>query len=191
MLRWVLLLLLLPCWLPAGAAPVKARPLAGIGLLRLTEQSAGRGKVALYREPGVGRVLTATIDELPVLRESGAAGDFCYLPVTARKRGWLKIQYDEAERDAWLESRTGWQFLRWEEFLPGRQVSLLKGLRKDYYQLRREPALTADSTGNVDKEVKLTVQQVDGDWLAVAAGGTAGWLRWRDDNGRLQIQLIH
>jgi hypothetical protein len=189
-MRWYHLPLFLLLVLPqlVEAAPAKARPLAGTGLLRLPVQTLAPAEIVLYREPGVGRIQVAGIADLPVLKQSPSAESYCYLPVIARKRGWLKIIYDDSEHDAWIERRNGWLFLSWDEFLTGARVNMARGLRKEFYQPRREPLPSAELLESVEKRQPLAVLQVEGDWIRIAAGeNMGGWLRWRDDNGRLLV----
>lgn len=183
----LLLLLLLP--LPAYAAsPVKARPLSGIGVLVIR----GNADLPLYREPGIGRLALLPPARLPLLSSSppGGTGIF-HAVVLARRPEWLRIIFDEAENSGWLERRTAWDFYQWEEFLPGRQFTILAGLRQDYYQLRILPAQDADVVASPGSGELFRIGTVSNDWVQVqSGGGKGGWLRWRDDNSRLLINLI-
>jgi hypothetical protein len=172
------------------AAPVKARPPAGIGVFCVPDHSAEQTSLVIYREPGIGRILATEITGLPY-RQQNAAGAYSCLPVIARRHGWLKIIYDDAERDGWTENRNDWYFLRWEEFLAGRPIALFKGLRKDYYQSRREPQVSAELLESLAPQQPIDVLEVAGGWLLVATGGRKlGWLRWYDDNGRLLVHSL-
>jgi hypothetical protein len=169
------------------ASPVKARTLSGVGVVRITE-SAATSKVALYREPGIGLLQTVSLTALPSLRLNGINLERLYFPVIAKKRGWLKVVLDDAERTGWLEMGRGWEFSSWERFLENRQITMLRGLRKDYYLLRKAAAITADSLGSMEKSSSLVCREINGEWVMVeTAGGVSGWLRWRDENGRLLL----
>lgn len=170
-----------------AASPVKARTLSGVGVVRITESGA-MNRVSLYREPGIGLLQTISLTALPSLRLSGINLDRLYFPVIAKKRGWLKVVIDDSERTGWLEMQRGWQFSSWERFLENRQVTMLRGLRKDYYLLRKAAAITADSLGSMEKSNSLVCREIDGEWAMLeSAGGVSGWLRWRDENGRLLL----
>jgi len=178
-----------------AALPVKARPLGGIGLLTIgTATSGGKGearRLILYKEPRLERVAELTVNRLPALAPVliSAEGRSCAI-VTSARPGWLRIVYDEAERQGWVERPGRGEFQRWEQFLPGRLITMLPGLRKDYYLVRKEAFLAAKPLENAVREVKLTVVQVEGDWVKVrGAAAQAGWLRWRDDNGRLTVSV--
>lgn len=181
-----MLLAILPLQVHA-ASPVKARTLSGFGVVSMSALSATES-VPLYREPGIGFLQALSLSALPSLRLNGIYVERFYVPVMAKKRGWLKVVIDDSERTGWLEMRRGWEFIRWERFLENRAITMLKGIRKDYYLLRKEAAITADSLGSVEKLSSLVCREVKGEWaLMESDNGISGWLRWRDENGRLLL----
>lgn len=181
--QFLSLFLLLFISLPADAAsPVKARPLSGIGVLVIR----GNAGLPLYREPGVGRLALLPASRLPLLSSSQAGvGGMVHAVVLARRPGWLRVIFDEAENSGWLERRPAWDYYPWEEFLPGRQFTMSAGLRQDYYQLRTLPAQDAEMVASAGNGELLRIVAVSNDWIRVQGG----WLRWRDDNSRLLIHL--
>lgn len=190
MLRYLpLLLLVLAVALPeSAAAPAKARPQSGIGLLLLR----GDGKkLTIYREPRLGRLAELTAPELPGLAPSMEASAGIYPVVVLSKRpGWLRIIYDMAESDGWVECRRAGDFLLWGEFLPERSISMLAGVRKEFHQLRREAVSGAESLRSVGQGEIFRVVALKGDWIRVrSTDDSEGWLRWRDDNSRLLIAV--
>ncbi len=188
----LLLFALLTLSLPAAAAPLNARSLSGSGLLLLRSSSgAGLSRLVLYREPGLGRIAELDAAQLPQIAPSFEAADgLRAVIVTAKKLGWYRIVYDAGEREGWLQGRSAQRFQRWEELLPGKSVALPAGLKKDFYLLRSEPDLAAEAVETIGKESGLVVLRVAGNWINVRRGAKAsGWLRWRDDNGRLLIAV--
>lgn len=183
------LLLVLAISLPVSAAsPQKARPLSGIGLLLV------RGSVTsliVYREPHLGRLAEVAATKLPGLAPSlPPSGGYTPAVVLSRRPGWLRIVYDPSESDGWVERRRAGEFQPWEQFLAGRSLRMLPGLRQDYYRLQREASPGAENLRNVGQEERLPVLEVVGDWVKVSsADGSGGWLRWRDDNSRLLVRL--
>ena len=170
-----------------AAAPVKARTFSGVGVVSIPAFNTTEN-LPLYREPGIGQQQTLSLNALPSLRHTGISVDRFYFPVIAKKRGWLKLVVDDSERTGWLEMRRGWEFSSWERFLANRQVTMLKGLRKDYYLLRKAAAVTADSLGSIEKSSPLVCREINGEWARIESGsGLSGWLRWRDENGRLVL----
>ena len=72
----------------------------------------------------------------------------------------------------------------------GREAAFPAGLRKEFYLLRSEPDPAARQLDTIDRESACTVFKVDGDWINVRRGAAdSGWLRWRDENGRLLIAV--
>ena len=183
-----LLLSLLMLVAPAAAAsPVKARTLGGIGILLISSE---KPQITLFKEPSLGRISTTDASALPLSPSIKPPEGFIAAVVTAKKGGWFRIIYDDGERDGWLEGRALYQFYRWEELLGNRQITLLGGLKKEYYQLRKLPELSATALEPVGKGVKVTAMRLEGEWLeVVTAAKTKGWLRWRDENNRLVIAI--
>lgn len=172
----------------SAASPPKARTLSGIGLLLIR---GGGKELTIYREPRLGRVVKLPAEQLPgpALLPSWGEGVALAVVLSARP-GWLRIVYDAAESDGWVERRRSGEFLPWEEALKGAKLAMLPGLRADYYQLRREARGDGESLGRVEIGEQFSVLAVDGEWAKVSgADGEEGWLRWRDDNSRLMIRI--
>jgi len=184
------ILVLFLCAVTTRGAPPKPRPATGKGMLVMRTSAAG-GEVVLYREPGVGRVAEKPPAKLPLLTHVVESADGDYPTAVLGKRGaWLRIAYDEAEREGWIEMERPWRYTSWEEFLPGHTVRLLPGLKKGYALLRREPVPSAAGLAPLSPELTLKVELVQGDWLRVCFDPkTSGWLRWRDENGRFLVSL--
>lgn len=187
-------LLLLLFAFPAHGAPAKPRPYAGSGLLVMRplppQEADNRGRLILYREPGIERVAEKPPADLPLLSQivGGPVGE--YPAAVMGKRGnWLKIAYDEAGREGWLELERRWQYTPWEEYLPGRAVRLLAGLKKEYRTVRRDPSPAAMELAPLSPDGELRVDLVQGEWLRLRLDPqTTGWLRWRED-GRLLVSV--
>lgn len=163
------------------AAPPAPRPYSGCGVLEL---KGGAGSLALYREPGVQRIKETTPALLP--RLSGDDKE-PLLAAGARRGGWIRLSMDDAGREGWLEERRGWQYSSWREFLPGRTVRVLPGLRKGWYALRSMPGEAGSEIGAVSRDRSVRVLEVATDWARLEA--PAGWFRWRDGDGRLTVSL--
>lgn len=188
-----LLLALFMATAPATAAsPVKARVPSGTGVLLVNKRSdAESSPLLLFKEPALGRIAEIDISRLPPLAQaiSCPEGTVAVI-VTAKKAGWFRIVYDEGEREGWIAGRPSYRFFRWEELLRNRPVTLIGGLRKEFYQVRRTPNVSAEIMETLGKGSRVTSLDIDGDWLrSTTSGGSQGWLRWRDENGRLVIAI--
>ncbi|WP_239026906.1 SH3 domain-containing protein [Geomonas oryzisoli] len=169
----------------ALAALPAPRPYSGCGVLILRQGAGWQPEsLPLYREPGVQRVTETTPQALPRL-----AGDDTEPLVAASERrgGWVRVALDEAGRQGWLEKARGWEYREWRDFLPGRTVRLLPGLKKEWYQLRLAPGGEASPAPPLSRDRELKVLEVAKEWVRVEA--PAGWLRWRDPDGRLTVSL--
>lgn len=188
MLKALVLCLLLLTAAPAKAAsPAKARTLSGIGIVLISVKSP---QITLFKEAALGRIATLDASALPQSPSISPPEGFLPAIVTAKKGGWFKILYDDGEREGWIEGRSSYQFYRWKELLRNRQLQLLGGLKKEYYQLRQQPDFSGVALEPVGKGVTVTALHTDGEWISVRTDSKkAGWLRWCDDNSRLAISL--
>lgn len=194
--RCLIVLLLLvamgsPVSVGLAATPVKMRPYSGIGVAVLSGHISGQDQqpVPLYREPGLSRLGTVKIAKLAGNQWIfGEQADQVLLIVTARKGNWLRVCYDDAGREAWIEPQRRDTFQSWDQFLKSRISRLLPGLRKQYYQLCQQP--DQDSGVTLTPRQTLKVLKVEHDWAMVLSDQTTvGWLRWRDEDGRLTLGL--
>jgi hypothetical protein len=177
------LALLALCTAAAQAAPPAPRPYGGTGVLALRPIPAPEAaRVAVYAEPGLQRILEADIPALPRL-----AGDQQepLVAVGATRGGWLRIAYDDAGREGWVEPPRSWEYRPWTEYLPGRLVRVLPGMKKVLYVLRGEPREAGPEQGALVRDQQVRVLQVEEDWARLQT--PAGWFRWRDGDGRLTV----
>ncbi len=185
----LLLMLVLACSgsVCGAASPPKMRPYSGIGVVLLHSGSDRMEPVLLYEEPGIFR--RGELNGADSTGNEWIFGDQdgrIQLIATARRGNWLKVCYDDAGREAWIDAKRRVKLLSWDQFLKGRVGRLLPGLRKQYYQLYRQPdreplsVLTAVQT--------FKVLRLENDWVMVMPDqNTIGWLRWRDEDGRLLL----
>ncbi|KAB0667543.1 hypothetical protein F6V25_02265 [Oryzomonas japonica] len=170
------------------------RPYSGIGVLLLAvehgESSVQQEPFYLYEEPAVQRIGVLDSGRTPPY-EWLFTGNTSRVPliVTARKGEWLQVAYDDAGRLGWLEPRHRGEVQPWSALLKGKPCRLLPGLRKQYYQIFRQPGKTPLALPALAKQ-SFRVVKLDGDWaLAMPDQSTLGWLRWRDEDGRLLISV--
>ncbi len=172
------------------AGPPKMRPYSGIGVVLLpgADSVTDHGEpFHIYDEPGIYRK-----GELKGAVASG--NDWIFggqkgrtpLVVVARKGSWLRVCYDDAGREGWIEAQQRVIFQDWDQFLKGQAIRLLTGLRKQYYQLYQLPDRNPLST--LTPKQLLKVLKLENDWIMVLSDQSGiGWLRWRDEDGRLLV----
>ncbi|HEY4744469.1 MAG TPA: hypothetical protein VIH45_07410 [Desulfuromonadaceae bacterium] len=187
----LLLVAAMACAAPTPPAPApKMRPYCGIGVLMLAIPSADGESYPLYDEPAIARRGVLDMTRVPPYEWIfGSHGTSLALMVMARKGEWLRVAYDDAGREAWLNPCRPASFHPWEEFLKGQTGTLLPGLQKRYYQLFRQPG--AGPLATLPPKQPFLVVKLEQDWALVVATGqtTLGWLRWRDEDGRLLMGL--
>lgn len=190
----ILAVLISLCPMLAAARPAP-RPETGIGLLVVRPAAGDAASVpaplVIYREPGIGRLgarSPAKMHSLTTVVRT-ASGEYP-LTVTATRLDWLKIVYDDAGREGWIEEQRPWTFARWDDYLRGKAAHLLWGLRKPYYQLRGGPEEGAPERATLTPERQLRIIEVAGDRVRVLVDlTTMGWLRWRDEDGRILLAI--
>lgn len=166
------------------------RPYSGIGVVALPGPEPGLERVEpfhLYEEPGIyRRGELANIGTPGNEWVFGVRKDRIPLIVTARKGNWLKICYDDAGREAWIDTQRRGTFQSWDQFLKSQVSRLLPGLRKHYYQLYQMPERNMLSA--LTPKQLFKVLALENDWAMVMSDqNTIGWLRWRDEDGRLLV----
>jgi len=187
-------LLLASLFLPAADA-LQSRPFSGSGVViirtRNPENPVAPALITFYRDPGVARAAERPVAQLPSLTAilKMPAGEYL-LPVMGKKGDWLRIAYDDAGREGWVELARWWDYITWEDFLKGRAARFLPGLKKGGYTLRAASSTTAPQTGALSGKEYLRIIEVADDWALVVTGsGLSGWLAWRDGDGRFLISI--
>jgi hypothetical protein len=176
-------LFLLFAWAFSAQAALPQRPFSGCGVL-ITQPVVGDepAPLTLYAEPGLQRLVQVNLDALPRLAVNQQQP---LLAVSATRGEWLKVSLDDAGREGWLELSRSWQYRRWEEYLAGRTVRLLPGMKKTLYAVHGEPRETSPERGALTRDQQVRVIRIEEDWARLEA--PAGWIRWRDGDGRLTV----
>lgn len=180
--------LLLGTFSAQSVAAVKMRPYSGIGVLQLTT-SAIPDPIPIYDEPGIARCCTLQQAVLHTLNAwLFGTGQPTSLLVTDRKGEWLEVEHDDAGRTGWVRQQRRWQFSHWDQFLKGKLVQFLPNSPKPLVQLVKRPEATEGEPLSPQNPLKVIV--VKEDWAYVMFDQhSAGWIRWRDRDGRLLIGL--
>lgn len=176
---------------PLSPPAVAMRPYTGIGILLLATAFDENGLVqqlVLYADPAIYRLGALEIARVP--RHEGIFGpgaEHIPLIVMARKGAWSRVVYDDAGREAWINPGRRGTFYTWDGFFNDRTGYLLPGLQKRFYQLFREPGIAPLVSLSPRQPFKVAKQE--GDWVRLVASdrNPDGWLRWRDEDGRLLI----
>lgn len=174
---------------PHVVSPPKIRPYSGIGILMLKTVADTSEPLQLYEEPAISRLGALNVGRVPSYDWIfGPAAASLPLVVTARKGEWLRVAYDDAGREAWLNPRRQAAFQPWELFFKGQDGRLLPGLQKRYYQIFQQPGKGA--LASLTPKQLFRIVKLENDWVLVVSGQSAlGWLRWRDEDGRLLLGL--
>ncbi len=175
-----------------AATPPRMRPYTGAGLLIFTQSGKTLTQdlqLQLYEEPGLSRV--------GMLNDSRLSGNEWIfglqegtlpLIVFARKGDWLRVAYDEAGREAWVNPENKGCFQSWEQLLKRQTGYILPGLPLQYYKLRQYPGGKLLATLSPKQVFKVLT--LENDWSMVLTDQSLiGWLRWRDEDGRLLVGI--
>lgn len=186
----IIMLLAVHTAFAAPSASPKMRPYTGIGILMLPVTSDDlNDPLPLYEEPGLSRLGGLNPGRIPRYDWIfGASPAAVPLIVTGRKGPWLRVAYDDAGREAWLNPARSAAFQSWDFFLKDHVSRLLPGLQKKYYQLYQLPGKAVLAPLTSRQFIK--VLRVENDWAMVLSDlNSLGWLRWRDEDGRLLIGI--
>jgi hypothetical protein len=163
------------------------RPYTGIGVLVLKGTNDEPEPLYLYEEPGLSRQDRLNFDRLPGYTWVFGASTFPVpLIVMGRKGIWLRVVYDDAGREAWLNPDRSGSFQTWEHFFKSHVASVLPGLQNRYLQIYQKPGGTVLTSLTPRQFFK--VLRIVNDWAMVMTDqNSLAWLRWRDEDGRLLI----
>ncbi len=177
---------------PAQASR-QSHPFAGIGLLVIRplsiEDPDTNDPMPVYEEPGIKRIaeLKPTALRPPFTSMRVSSGNFV-TAVMDKKGEWLKIAYDDADREGWVRMKGFWQFIPWRDLLKDRHATLLTkpGLRGR--DVHAECSEDSESIAFISPASGVRIVEVDGDWITVQSGPSGqGCVRWRDGDGRFLI----
>lgn len=174
--------------LATPSSPPKMRPYTGIGVLMLPVTSGDHNDpFTLYAEPGLSRQGLLNPDKLPGYDWIFGASPLAVpLIVMGRKGSWLRVAYDDAGREAWLNQERSGRFQTWEFFFKSQVANILPGLQKRYLQLYQQPGKAV--MASLTPRQYFRVLRIEDDWAMVIHNqNSLGWLRWRDEDGRLLI----
>lgn len=165
------------------------RPYSGIGVVCI-HGSNPNDRLPLYEEPGLLR--SGTIQPAAIYALTSwlfGADSEPYLLVTARKGEWLRIERDDAGREAWLQApHHRLSYTPWEQFLKGKTISFLRNAPKKLLLLHPQPGAGTGSPLSTASPMKVIT--VRNDWCYVLFDKTnAGWIRWRDQDSRLLVGI--
>ena len=173
------------------AAPLpRMRPYTGIGVVVFPGSGDTKNQnlqLQLYEEPGLSRI--------GLLNSSSLSGNewvfgqpemAAPLIVSARKGVWLRVFFDDAGREAWINPENKGQFQSWEQFLRFNTGRMLPALKSQHYQLLQNPGgklLATLTPKHVFKVLKL-----ESSWgMVLTEQGQIGWVLWSDGDGRLMV----
>lgn len=191
---WIACCLLLVLSGAASAAPSSApkmRPYTGIGILLVTINEPDQSDpLYLYDEPALSRRDLLNLSAIPPYEWIFGTGTTTLpLIVTARKGAWLRVAYDDAGREAWLNPGRRHVHHSWNQFFKLHVSRMLPGLQKRHYQLYQQPGNTVLATLSVSQVFKVV--RLENDWAQIVPDLTMmGWVRWRDEDGRLLMGIV-
>lgn len=170
------------------AAP-KMRPYSGIGVLRISTVGL-TDPIPYYDEPGLMRQGNLPLDTAQKLNsgifDSSAT---IFLMVKARKGQWLRVERDDAGRESWLLQQRHWQYTPWQQFLKSQYVTFLPNSPKRLMQVANQPE-ASQGTPRTAQSPPMRIIMAQGDWAYVLLDqNNAGWIRWREADGRLLVRF--
>jgi hypothetical protein len=173
-----------------AASPPRMRPYAGIGLVVFSQSENAPNQdlqLQMYEEPGLSRV--------GILSSSRLSGNewIFGLPegpspliVSARKGDWLRVFFDDAGREAWIDPQNKGRFQSWEQFLKLQTARMLPGLQPQYYMLLQQPG--GRLLGTLTPKQVFKVLKLENAWgMVLTEQSQIGWVRWCDDDSRLTV----
>ena len=173
-----------------AASPPRMRPYVGIGVVVFPEPGNSQKQdlqLQLYEEPGLVRLRLLTSSALPGNEwVFGSSGENAPLIVSTRKGDWLRVFFDDAGREAWINPQHKGHFQSWEQYLKLHTGRMLPALQPQFYQLLQQPGGKLVTT-LTPKQMFRVLKLENLSALVLTDNGKIGWVRWRDDDGRLTV----
>lgn len=143
----------------------------------------------MYEEPGLSRIgMLVTTRLSGNERIFGLQEEIPPLIVSARKDDWLRVYYDDAGREAWIDPQNKGRFQSWEQHLKVQTCRMLPGLQSQYYQLQQQPGGRILAT--LTPKQMFKVLKLENAWgMVLTDQAQLGWVRWRDDDRRLVVGI--
>jgi len=165
------------------------RPYAGIGLLVFSTVDSPQKQnpqLPLYEEPGLSRIKLLNSSILHGNEPIFGLQEGAPLIVSARKGEWLRVFFDDAGREAWINPQGKGHFQSWEQYLKLYTGRMLPALQPKYYQLLQQP--DGKQLATLTPKQVFKVLKIDSSWgMVLTDKEQIGWLRWRDSDGRLTV----
>ncbi|MFZ4855283.1 MAG: hypothetical protein ACOYL3_02705 [Desulfuromonadaceae bacterium] len=172
-----------------AAPPPQMRPYAGIGLAVFsTGDSPGKQnlQLQLYEEPGLSRIKLLNSSTLPGNEPVFGLQEGAPLIASARKGDWLRVFFDDAGREGWINLQGNGYFQSWEQYLKMHTGRMLPALQPKHYLLMQQP--DGKQIATLTPKQAFKVLKLDSSWgMVLTDKGQIGWLRWRDGDGRLTV----
>lgn len=180
------------CTAGYAAASPRMRPYTGIGLVVFSKPGAIQHRelhLPMYEEPGLSRMGMLVTTKLSGNEWIfGLREEIPPLVVSARKGDWLRVYYDDAGREAWIDPRNKGRFQAWEQYLKLQTSRMLPGLQSQYYHLQQQPG--GRTLATLTPKQMFRVLKLENSWgMVLTDQAQIGWVRWRDDDRRLLVGI--
>lgn len=173
-----------------AAASPRMRPYTGIGLVVFSKPADAQNRelhLPMYEEPGLSRIGMLVTTKLSGNEWIfGLREEIPPLIISARKGEWLRVYYDDAGREAWIDPQNKARFQTWEQYLKLQTSCMLPGLQSHYYHLQQQPG--GRKLATLTPRQMFKVLKLENSWgMVLTDQAQIGWVRWRDDDRRLLV----
>ena len=162
-------------------AAMQMRPYTGVGVTLL---NVNKEDIKLFSHPEIGQLPVNTIKQDSIFKNKRQLS----LVVMSKTKDWVKVTYDDGGHEGWYQLSKRDHYLKWEEFLSGKEISFLVGLQQKYYKLHTSQSSNSRFV-KIDPKDRFKVVEVENEWLKIRNKNNFVWVKWKDEDNRSLIKI--
>jgi hypothetical protein len=163
---------------------------SSVGVLQLAPLNAAEIDFYVAADTKARRSSVCSRATLPTLFDGSGTkrSNSSTVVVLDKQENWLKVACNPNNEFAWIAMKEGWKYLAWKEYLKNKKIEMLPKLNPDNYNIYDAEEKSVLMT--LKPKDSIEVFSVIENWALVKLNKTQiGWLRWKDNQGRILVAV--